>query len=124
MSLMSGASTYAVGQVARGELEDSGDLTKIDMSKAKNEFKAAFEKGNEFVSNLDKNQDSELRELAVAEIEELTPQRDEIFESLKEAIVTDEDAAIESVILRIPLVKGVYVVQSIVLAICSGPGIR
>ena len=49
----------------------------------------------------DTTQDAELRELAQAEIEELTPQRDEIFESLKEAIVTDEDAAIESVILEI-----------------------
>jgi len=49
----------------------------------------------------DETQDADLRELAQAEIEELTPQRDEILESLKEAIVTDEDAGIESVILEI-----------------------
>lgn len=58
MSVMSGASTYAVGQVARKELEDSGDLSTIDMSKAKDEFKSAFEKGKEFVAGLDKEKDS------------------------------------------------------------------
>jgi peptide chain release factor 1 len=53
------------------------------------------------IMRADKTQDADLRELAEAEVEELTPRRDEIFEALKEAIVTDEDAAIESVILEI-----------------------
>lgn len=59
MSVMSGASTYAVGQVARNELEESGDITSIDMSKAKTEFKKAFEKGKEFVSDLEKGDSDE-----------------------------------------------------------------
>ena len=56
MSVMSGASTYAVGQVARNELESSGDLSKVDISRAKSEFKAAFEKGKEFVADLEKSE--------------------------------------------------------------------
>jgi peptide chain release factor 1 len=49
----------------------------------------------------DKSHESELRELAEAEIHTLRATHDEMLESLKAAIVTDDDAAIDSVILEI-----------------------
>lgn len=49
----------------------------------------------------DKTQDREMREMAEAEIGELQSKHDEILESLKALIVTDDDAAIHSVILEI-----------------------
>jgi peptide chain release factor 1 len=49
----------------------------------------------------DRSQEAELRELAELEAGELQTRHDEILESLKGAIVTDEDAAIDSIILEI-----------------------
>ncbi len=49
----------------------------------------------------DKSQDAEMRELAQAEIEPLQTRHDELLEKLKGEIVTDEEAAITSVIMEI-----------------------
>ena len=49
----------------------------------------------------DRSQDSELRELAQAEIETLEARHDEVLEALKGAIVSDDDAAVDSVIVEI-----------------------
>jgi len=49
----------------------------------------------------DPSQDPEVRSLAEAEIGELQARYDQLLESLKAAIVTDEDSAIESIILEI-----------------------
>ena len=49
----------------------------------------------------DASQDAELRQLAREEVETLQTTRDELFEQLKGAIVSDDDAAIESVIIEI-----------------------
>ena len=49
----------------------------------------------------DKSQDADMRELAEAEIESLEQQHNTMLEELKFAIVSDDDAAINSVILEI-----------------------
>ncbi len=49
----------------------------------------------------DRTEDADLRELAESEIPELQAKHDEILESLKSVMVTDDDAAIDSVILEI-----------------------
>jgi len=49
----------------------------------------------------DKSQDPGMRELAEGEIQELAVKHDDLLESLKSLIVTDEDAAISSVIFEI-----------------------
>jgi len=49
----------------------------------------------------DKAQDAELRELAAAEIDSLQQRHNEMLESLKVALVSDDDAAITSIILEI-----------------------
>jgi len=49
----------------------------------------------------DRAQDADMRELAAAEIDTLQESHDRILDGLKEAIVTDEDAVIDSVIMEI-----------------------
>ncbi|MBN1513396.1 MAG: peptide chain release factor 1 [Phycisphaerae bacterium] len=49
----------------------------------------------------DPEQDRDLRDLAEAEIEDLQARHDRMLEKLKELLVTDDDAAITSVILEI-----------------------
>jgi uncharacterized protein (DUF697 family) len=52
MSIMSGASTYAIGQVAKQELERSGSLAQVDLAKAKREYNQAYETGKDYVEKL------------------------------------------------------------------------
>lgn len=52
MSIMSGASTYAVGQVAKKHLEGGDNLANVDMAKAKREYSQAYESGKDYVADL------------------------------------------------------------------------
>jgi uncharacterized protein (DUF697 family) len=57
MSIMSGASTYAVGRVAKGHLEKTGNLANVDLAKAKREYSTAYESGKDYVAKLDDDPD-------------------------------------------------------------------
>ncbi len=50
---------------------------------------------------MDKTQDDDLRDMAAMEVDELTPRCHELLDKLKSLIVTDEDAAINSIIMEI-----------------------
>jgi uncharacterized protein (DUF697 family) len=52
MSLMSGASTYAVGQVAISIFSGSGSLSYFDEEQVKRAYNAAYERGKSYVSDL------------------------------------------------------------------------
>ncbi|MBN1991500.1 MAG: DUF697 domain-containing protein [Anaerolineae bacterium] len=52
MSALSGASTYAVGQVVITHLETSGQFLDVNLDSAKAAYQEAFEQGKEFVSGL------------------------------------------------------------------------
>lgn len=53
MSVLSGASTYAVGHVIARELEEQGTLDKLDVNAAKKVYDEAFERGKEFAERLE-----------------------------------------------------------------------
>ena len=57
MSVMSGASTYAVGQVAVNIFSGSGSLLDFDIQQAKRSYESAYEKGKSYVSDLEDNKD-------------------------------------------------------------------
>ena len=59
MSAMSGASTYAVGQVAISQFESEGTLEDIDIDKAKEAYDEAFEEGKEVVEEMEKEKAKE-----------------------------------------------------------------
>ncbi len=52
MSAMSGASTYAICQVADEHFRTNGDFLKMDWDEAKEAYKKALEKGKEVVKSL------------------------------------------------------------------------
>ncbi|WP_299461001.1 SHOCT domain-containing protein [uncultured Microscilla sp.] len=52
MVVLSGASTYALGQVFKSQLQVTNVLSKFDMSGAKEMYKDAFEKGKQYVKDL------------------------------------------------------------------------
>jgi uncharacterized protein (DUF697 family) len=56
MSLLGGASTYAVGRVFVNHFESGGTLLDIDTKKARKGFKEQYEKGKEYVSSLKKKE--------------------------------------------------------------------
>ncbi|MGB1242334.1 MAG: DUF697 domain-containing protein [Chitinophagales bacterium] len=56
MAILSGASTYALGQVFITNLEGGRTILDFDLEEGKNLFARAFEEGKEYVSNLDKEQ--------------------------------------------------------------------
>ena len=75
MSATSGASTYAVGQVAIGQFEASGTLEDIDIDEARVAYEEAFEEGKEVVEEMEKEkkaqeaQEKATKEKATAEPE-------------------------------------------------------
>lgn len=54
MSVLSGASTYATGQVFKRHFSSGGDLTNVDIKKAKKIFEEAFEKGKDVAAKMEK----------------------------------------------------------------------
>lgn len=58
MSVMSGASTYAIGQVVAAHFASDGTLFDLDPARAREAYESAYESGKSYVSNLerDKNQ--------------------------------------------------------------------
>jgi len=55
MSALSGASTYALGQVAVAHFEGHGDLTNLDLGAAKRAYDQEFEKGKHVASRMAKD---------------------------------------------------------------------
>jgi uncharacterized protein (DUF697 family) len=54
MSVLSGASTYSIGQVFKRHFSSGGNLTNIDIKKAKKIFEEAFEKGKDIATKMEK----------------------------------------------------------------------
>ena len=58
MSVMAGASTYAVGQVAMNEFAAGRNLSDINLDAAKNAYAEAFERGKEYTSDIKEEKES------------------------------------------------------------------
>ena len=52
LALTSGASTFAIGNIAMGYLAEGQSFVEMDAKEAKEKFKAEYEKGKEFVNDL------------------------------------------------------------------------
>jgi uncharacterized protein (DUF697 family) len=94
MSIMSGASTYAVGKVAVLHFETGGSLLDIDLDTAKRAYKEAYEEGKDVASKLGKDQDKakdifeqleklgRLKEQGVLSEEEFQAQKEKLLNRL------------------------------------------
>lgn len=75
MSVLSGASTYAVGQVAKRHYEAGGTLVEIDLDFAKKAYDDALERGKRVVDDLKKNRGGESKDV-YGSLERLADLRD------------------------------------------------
>ncbi len=82
MSVMSGASTYAVGKVAIAHLEQYGSLFDMDVAAAKSQYDEAFEEGKTVAKNM-KGKENEAKD-AFEKLEKLGKLRDQ-------GILTEEE---------------------------------
>lgn len=98
MSIMAGASSYAVAKVAILHFEGGGDLFNVDLDSAKKTYDDEFQKGKEYASDLDKERKqkasggddiftkleklAELKEKGVIREEEFETQKQKLLEQL------------------------------------------
>ena len=92
MSAMSGASTYAVGQVAISQFESEGTLEDIDLDEAQEAYDVAFEEGKEAVEEMEKEKAKEEETVEQSETSDDVLQALEKLGELKEkGILTDAE---------------------------------
>ena len=92
---MSGASTYAVGQVAKGYFAAGADLSRVDVEEAKKAYSQEFEQGKQVVSDLEKDDQTSSETYkaafeAIATLEKLVEKglvTQEEFECLKDKLL-------------------------------------
>ena len=101
MSIMSGASTYAVGQVLRRHFSTGGSAYDFNADNFKDYFQDQIKKGKEYAENLKKEgdksttQDSYESKDPVAKLQELAEMKkqgilsDEEFQQLKQKLLED-----------------------------------
>jgi uncharacterized protein (DUF697 family) len=82
MSVLSGASTYAIGQVAISQLEAGGDLFDLDFDWAREKYEEALERGKEIVEGL---------EAEPEEAEDVYAALERLGELKEKGIITEEE---------------------------------
>ncbi|APR87528.1 Hypothetical protein A7982_12877 [Minicystis rosea] len=89
MSILSGASTYALGQVAIRHFERGGTFTNIDMSAARRAYEEELERGKRVASNLsNENKDAFTKLERLAKLKEKGVISAEDFEEQKKRILS------------------------------------
>lgn len=84
MAIMSGASTYAIGQVADRFIKDGLDFEDIDMDLAKSIYEEEFEKGKQVAKDLKDKADAEkVADGASDPMTELGQSEDDVYTKLE-----------------------------------------
>ena len=91
MSVLSGASTYAIGQVFKRHFAIGGDLTNVDMSKAKEVFNEAFEKGKDIARKMEKERKKEEKEAPKDETESVVERLKKLAKLRDDGIISEEE---------------------------------
>jgi uncharacterized protein (DUF697 family) len=89
MSILAGASTYAIGQVAVGHFEHGGTFADIDMSSARRAYEEELERGKKVAQNLSSEKKDVIDKLErLAKLREKGVLSDEEFEVQKKRILS------------------------------------
>jgi uncharacterized protein (DUF697 family) len=93
MSVMSGASTYAVGQVAVNLFSTSGSLSNFNIDSVKQAYEKAYEKGKGYVSDLEDKQGDDAADIyqnleKLGKLKEQGILSDEEFEAKKKELLS------------------------------------
>ena len=86
MTIMSGASTYAVARVAMMHFETGGDFFNFDLDSAKRVYEEEFEKGKEFASNLEKE-----KKASKTSSDDVVAKLEKLAQLKEKGIITDEE---------------------------------
>lgn len=87
MSALSGASTYAVGQVFIWHFSTGGDLTNFDFEKAKDFYAKEFEKGKKFAKDMEKKAHSDTPPPA----DDITAKLEKLAQLKAKGVITESD---------------------------------
>ncbi len=99
LAVLSGASTYALGEVFKSHFENGGTFLDFDISRIKRMYDESFEKGKDVAKDIHKEQEEQKKKAKVAEkdplerIKELADMKekgllsDEEFQALKKKII-------------------------------------
>lgn len=91
MSATSGASTYAVGQVAIGQFEGAGTLEDIDMDEAREAYDEAFEAGKEVVEELEKEKQAKDADEPDERSDDVLHALEKLGELKEKGVITDAE---------------------------------
>lgn len=86
MTIMSGASTYAVGRVAMMHFASGGNLFDLDVNSAKKVYEEEFEKGKTYASNLEKE-----KKTASSTPDEVISKLEKLAQLKEKGIITEEE---------------------------------
>jgi multidrug resistance efflux pump len=108
MSALSGATTFAIGQVFKRHFGGGGDLFDVNLEKAKKIFEQELEKGKKVAQELEKmrhakpGEKADKEEAAAPEASEKTKKAKEVFDQLErlaelrdKGIVTQEEFQVQ-----------------------------
>ena len=82
MSVLSGASTFAVGQVAKRHYETDGTLVDVDLNSAKKRYDEALERGKQVVGDLKKRE---------AESKDVYSSLERLSDLKQKGVITEEE---------------------------------
>lgn len=88
MAALSGASSYALGEVFKKHFETGGTFLDFDPERLKKYYNEKFEKGKEVAKNIQKDGD---RKKEVAETSSLVDKIKEIAQMKKDGVITEEE---------------------------------
>jgi uncharacterized protein (DUF697 family) len=88
MSVLSGASTYALGEVFKKHFETGGTFLDFDPGRLKNYYNEKFEKGKEVAEQLRKKQEADHK---AAEAAGLVDKLKDLAQMKSEGLITDEE---------------------------------
>jgi len=84
MAAVSGASTYALGQIAVNHFESKGDLSDLDLNAAKRAYERELEKGKQVASKMANDKDAKVQRDAFEKLERAK-------ELLDKGVISEDD---------------------------------
>ena len=90
LAVLSGASTYAIGEVFRVHFDSGGTFLDFDVTRLKRMYNEKFEKGKEVAEDLRKQQESQAKKAKVAETDPVEKLK-ELAQLKADGVLSDEE---------------------------------
>lgn len=90
LAILSGASTYALGEVFKAHFENGGTFLDFDISRIKRMYDESFEKGKDVAKDIRKEQETQKKKAAAADKDPLTRIK-ELAEMMEKGLITQEE---------------------------------